>query len=161
MILFFLPGILYRLPDKIETLLDLGAGKSSLHFNFRVGPTVYIPISVRHRAFNIFTSDYAQCNRETTTAWIKNEGAFDWTNVCKWIESIESSRETPEMMQTLARSRMRAVLNVSRKIKAGKCCALGKRVQGASGARRSFQEGWSGDTGAVRRSYYRVLFRIC
>ena len=81
---------------------------------------MYVPISVRHRAFNIFTSDYAQCNRETLTSWIKNESPFDWTNVCKWIESIESSRETPEMMQGLARSRMRAVLNVSHWRKLGK-----------------------------------------
>lgn len=81
---------------------------------------MYVPISVRHRAVNIFTSDYAQCNRETLTSWIKNESPFDWTNVCKWIESIESSRETPEMMQGLARSRMRAVLNVSHWRKLGK-----------------------------------------
>lgn len=25
-VLFFLPGILYRLPEKIKTVLDLGAG---------------------------------------------------------------------------------------------------------------------------------------
>lgn len=28
MVLFFLPGILYRLPEKVHTLLDLGAGKT-------------------------------------------------------------------------------------------------------------------------------------
>lgn len=32
MVLFFLPGILYRLPDKVKNLLDLGAGNKSLFY---------------------------------------------------------------------------------------------------------------------------------
>uniref|UniRef100_A0A915ESH3 Uncharacterized protein n=1 Tax=Ditylenchus dipsaci TaxID=166011 RepID=A0A915ESH3_9BILA len=94
-VLFFLPGILYRLPDKVETLLDLGAG-----------PTVYIPIAVRHRAKNVFTSDYAQ-------GWIQGESKFDWTSICKWLANIESTSESPEEMIKEARKNMRAVLKVN------------------------------------------------
>ncbi|KAK0420751.1 hypothetical protein QR680_014863 [Steinernema hermaphroditum] len=103
LVLFFLPGILYRLPDKIDNILDLGAG-----------PTVYIPIAFRHRADAIYTSDYALANRTTLTEWIQaKKDSFDWTNVCKWIQSIEASRESSEAMQQLARSKMRAVLEVN------------------------------------------------
>jgi hypothetical protein len=66
-ILFFLPGILYRLPDKFETLLDLGAGESAYVQKQRIklilarlGPTVHVPIAVRKRAKHVFTSDYAK-----------------------------------------------------------------------------------------------------
>lgn len=49
-VLFFLPGILYRIPDQqIENVLDLGAG-----------PTCYIPIAMRNRVQNFYTSDYAE-----------------------------------------------------------------------------------------------------
>jgi hypothetical protein len=48
-VLFFLPGILYRIPQQIENVLDLGAG-----------PTVYIPIAMRNRVTNFYTSDYSQ-----------------------------------------------------------------------------------------------------
>jgi hypothetical protein len=48
-ILFFLPGILYRLPNTVKTILDLGAG-----------PTIYVPVAVRNRAENIYTSDYSK-----------------------------------------------------------------------------------------------------
>ncbi len=47
--LFFLPGILYRLPKEVSTLLDLGAG-----------PTIYVPLAVRNRADNVYTSDYSK-----------------------------------------------------------------------------------------------------
>ncbi|CAD5220621.1 unnamed protein product [Bursaphelenchus xylophilus] len=101
-VLFFLPGILYRLPNQVEDVLDLGAG-----------PTVYIPIIMRHRAKNIYSSDYAEINRETVSAWLKNQSTFDWSNVCEWIQTIEASRETTEMMQNKAREIMKGVLAVN------------------------------------------------
>lgn len=61
-VLFFLPGILYRLPQKVRSVLDLGAG-----------PTVYLPISLRDRAENIYTSDYAPANRDTLINWIEDK----------------------------------------------------------------------------------------
>ncbi|KAI1727879.1 NNMT/PNMT/TEMT family domain-containing protein [Ditylenchus destructor] len=102
MVLFFLPGILYRLPNKVIDLLDLGAG-----------PTVYIPIAVRHRAENIYTSDYAKQNREKLIEWIKNQSNFDWKNVCNWIANIEVRGENPAQMQQIAREKMRAVFKVN------------------------------------------------
>jgi hypothetical protein len=48
MVLFFLPGILYRLPQEFENVLDLGAG-----------PTVYTAIAMRNRVKNFYTSDYS------------------------------------------------------------------------------------------------------
>uniref|UniRef100_A0AC34GNA6 NNMT/PNMT/TEMT family protein n=1 Tax=Panagrolaimus sp. ES5 TaxID=591445 RepID=A0AC34GNA6_9BILA len=101
-VLFFLPGVLYRLPEKIENLLDLGAG-----------PTVYIPIAVRKRAENIFTSDYAEANRQTLKSWIESKSEFDWTNVCTWLSNIEATSESPKMMQELARSKMRGIFSVN------------------------------------------------
>ncbi|CAI5446385.1 unnamed protein product [Caenorhabditis angaria] len=101
-VLFFLPGILYRLPEKVHSVLDLGAG-----------PTVYLPISLRSRAQNIYTSDYAPANRETLVNWIEKKSTFDWKNVCTWISNIEASMETPEVMQTKTRNLMRAVLDVN------------------------------------------------
>uniref|UniRef100_A0A0K0E8A2 Methyltransferase-like protein n=1 Tax=Strongyloides stercoralis TaxID=6248 RepID=A0A0K0E8A2_STRER len=102
-VLFFLPGIIYRLPNEIENVLDLGAG-----------PTVYIPIILRNRCKNIFTSDYAKINREELKKWIVNDKkSFDWSNVCNWIASIEAVCEKPEEMQNNARKRMRGVLEVN------------------------------------------------
>ncbi|CAI2348568.1 unnamed protein product [Caenorhabditis sp. 36 PRJEB53466] len=101
-VLFFLPGILYRLPQKVRTVLDLGAG-----------PTVYLPIALRDRAENIFTSDYAPANRDTLISWIENRSEFDWNNVCKWIANIEASMETGVQMQQKTRNLMRAVLDVN------------------------------------------------
>ncbi|CAB3403081.1 unnamed protein product [Caenorhabditis bovis] len=101
-VLFFLPGILYRLPQKVRTVLDLGAG-----------PTVYLPISLRDRAENIYTSDYAPANRDILQKWIENKSEFDWTNVCTWISNIEASMETPTQMQAKTRNAMRAVLDVN------------------------------------------------
>uniref|UniRef100_A0A0K0FC46 Uncharacterized methyltransferase (inferred by orthology to a C. elegans protein) n=1 Tax=Strongyloides venezuelensis TaxID=75913 RepID=A0A0K0FC46_STRVS len=102
-VLFFLPGIIYRLPDKIENILDLGAG-----------PTVYIPITLRKRGQNIFTSDYAKVNREELKKWIINEkNCFDWSNVCTWIANIEAIYDNPGEMQDEAREKMRGVLEVN------------------------------------------------
>lgn len=101
-VLFFLPGLLYRLPQKLNTVLDLGAG-----------PTVYLPIALRNRAQNIFTSDYAPANRDALQSWIENKSDFDWSNVCQWISNIEASMETAETMQKNARTLMRAVLEVN------------------------------------------------
>ncbi|VDK50461.1 unnamed protein product [Cylicostephanus goldi] len=61
-VLFFLPGILYRLPRNIRTVLDLGAG-----------PTVYLPIALRNQAQELYTSDYAPANREFLKKWIDDE----------------------------------------------------------------------------------------
>ncbi|KAF1760370.1 hypothetical protein GCK72_008619 [Caenorhabditis remanei] len=101
-VLFFLPGILYRLPEKVNTVLDLGAG-----------PTVYLPIALRLRAQNIYTSDYAPANRETLISWCENRSTFDWSNVCTWIANIEASMETGKVMQEKTRQLMRAVLDVN------------------------------------------------
>ncbi|CAL2038126.1 unnamed protein product [Caenorhabditis brenneri] len=101
-VLFFLPGILYRLPEKVRTVLDLGAG-----------PTVYLPIALRQRAESIYTSDYAPANRDTLISWIENRSTFDWDNVCKWIANIEASMETGKQMQEKTRKLMRAVLDVN------------------------------------------------
>lgn len=100
-VLFFLPGIIYRLPSKFETLLDLGAG-----------PTIYVPISMRHRCNEIYVSDYAKVNRDHIISWIKGKGNFDWTEVCKWISNIEASYETPSEMQSIVRNKIQAVLDV-------------------------------------------------
>uniref|UniRef100_A0A0N4Z9A8 NNMT/PNMT/TEMT family protein n=1 Tax=Parastrongyloides trichosuri TaxID=131310 RepID=A0A0N4Z9A8_PARTI len=102
-VLFFLPGILYRLPPHIENALDLGAG-----------PTVYVPIAMRNRVQNIFTSDYAKANREELVRWItKDKNSFNWSNVCEWISSIEANLESFEKMQDDARDKIRAVLEVN------------------------------------------------
>ncbi|CAJ0596670.1 unnamed protein product [Cylicocyclus nassatus] len=101
-VLFFLPGILYRLPRQIRTVLDLGAG-----------PTVYLPIALRNQAQEMYTSDYAPANREFLKKWIENESAFDWTNVCHWISNIEASDDEPAVMQQKAREKMNAVLEVN------------------------------------------------
>ncbi|VDM71157.1 unnamed protein product [Strongylus vulgaris] len=61
-VLFFLPGILYRLPRHIRTVLDLGAG-----------PTVYLPVALRNQAQEIYTSDYAQANRNALVNWIEGK----------------------------------------------------------------------------------------
>ncbi|KAI6241673.1 putative methyltransferase B0303.2 [Aphelenchoides fujianensis] len=86
-ILFFLPGILYRLPASVGDVLDLGAG-----------PTVYIPIAMRHRARRFFSSDYAEANRNIVTSWIKKENP--------------PRKKAPQEMEQLAREKMCAVLNV-------------------------------------------------
>ncbi|KAE9551033.1 hypothetical protein FO519_005767 [Halicephalobus sp. NKZ332] len=101
-VLFFLPGVLYRLPSMIGNLLDLGAG-----------PTVYIPITVRNRVENVYTSDYAETNRNMLQSWIEDKSDFDWSNVCTWISSIEGTAEKPVIMQGQAREKMRAVLEVN------------------------------------------------
>uniref|UniRef100_A0AC35TH33 Nicotinamide N-methyltransferase-like n=1 Tax=Rhabditophanes sp. KR3021 TaxID=114890 RepID=A0AC35TH33_9BILA len=101
-VLFFVPGIIYRLPESIENMLDLGAG-----------PTVYIPIATRTRVKNVFTSDYAEANREALKLWIDNDPkCFDWTKVCEWLATIEANFETPKEMQDRTRQNMRAVLDV-------------------------------------------------
>ncbi|KHJ83923.1 NNMT/PNMT/TEMT family protein [Oesophagostomum dentatum] len=71
-VLFFLPGILYRLPRPIRTVLDLGAG-----------PTVYIPIALRNQALQIFTSDYAQVNRDVLQSWIEDRWVVQKDTKCK------------------------------------------------------------------------------
>uniref|UniRef100_A0A7I4YG48 Methyltransferase domain containing protein n=2 Tax=Haemonchus contortus TaxID=6289 RepID=A0A7I4YG48_HAECO len=100
-VLFFLPGMIYRLPPTITTALDLGAG-----------PTVYLPIVLRQRALEIFTSDYAKLNRDVLQSWIEDKSVFDWSNVCKWIANIEASEESPSVMQQEAREKVKAVLEV-------------------------------------------------
>lgn len=101
-VLFFLPGILYRVPQQLDTVLDLGAG-----------PTVYIPIAMRNRAKNFYTSDYSLANRQVLTSWIRNECEFEWSKVCEWIACIEACHEDANKMQAVARSNMRAVLDVN------------------------------------------------
>ncbi|KAJ1373067.1 hypothetical protein KIN20_035398 [Parelaphostrongylus tenuis] len=101
-VLFFLPGILYHLPTNVRTVLDLGAG-----------PTIYVPIVLRNKALQIFTSDYAQVNREVLQSWVENRSTFDWSEVCGLISSIESSEEPPSVMQDNARSKVMAVLEVN------------------------------------------------
>lgn len=101
-VLFFLPGLLYRLPPTLRTVLDLGAG-----------PTVYLPITLRERALQIFTSDYAKVNRDVLQSWIEDRSAFDWSNVCTWISNIEASTEEPAEMQQKAREKVNAVLEVN------------------------------------------------
>ncbi|KAK6057173.1 NNMT/PNMT/TEMT family protein [Cooperia oncophora] len=76
------------------------------------GPTVYLPIAFRDRAAEIYTSDYAQVNRDVLQSWIENKSSFDWSNVCDWIASIEACGETPSRMQQTARGKMKAVLEV-------------------------------------------------
>ncbi|CAJ0580827.1 unnamed protein product, partial [Mesorhabditis spiculigera] len=100
-VLFFLPGILYRVPGKISTFLDLGAG-----------PTVYFPIAIRHRAERIFSSDYAPANRAALIEWAENKSSFNWGEVCKWIASIEASNESQEQMEKGARDKLQAILEV-------------------------------------------------
>ncbi|KAM3723863.1 Nicotinamide N-methyltransferase [Dirofilaria immitis] len=98
-ILFFLPGILYWIPEKIRTLLDLGAG-----------PTVYVPITFRKHAKHIYSADYAESSCDMLKNWAKNKSSFEWTEICKWIACIENSDESPDVMEQSARSRFKAVL---------------------------------------------------
>lgn len=98
-ILFFLPGILYWIPEEIRTLLDLGAG-----------PTVYVPITFRKHAKHIYSADCAENSCNMLKNWAKNKSSFEWTEVCKWIASIEGSNELPVVMEQSARSRFKAVL---------------------------------------------------
>ncbi|VDM59279.1 unnamed protein product [Angiostrongylus costaricensis] len=101
-VLFFLPGILYRLPTKVKTVLDLGAG-----------PTIYVPVALRNKALQIFTSDYAQVNRDVLQSWVEDRSTFDWSDVCGLISSIESLDEPPAAMQEKARNKVMAVLEVN------------------------------------------------
>ncbi|CAG9532655.1 unnamed protein product [Cercopithifilaria johnstoni] len=98
-ILFFLPGILYWIPEKIRTLLDLGAG-----------PTVYVPIIFRKHAKHIYSADCAENSCDMVKNWAENKSSFEWTEVCKWIACIENSNEAPAVMEQNARSRFKAVL---------------------------------------------------
>ncbi|KJH49160.1 NNMT/PNMT/TEMT family protein [Dictyocaulus viviparus] len=101
-VLFFLPGILYRLPEKVKTALDLGAG-----------PTVYLPIVLRNKVLQIYTSDYARVNRDVLQSWIENRSTFDWSEVCHWISSIEAVVEQPFAMQQQARDKVMAILEAN------------------------------------------------
>ncbi|WKY02545.1 hypothetical protein Q1695_016093 [Nippostrongylus brasiliensis] len=101
-VLFFLPGLLYRIPSKVRTALDLGAG-----------PTVYLPIVLRDRAEQIFTSDFAPANRDMLQSWVENRSTFDWSNVCGWIADIEACLDEPCVMQQKAREKVNAVLEVN------------------------------------------------
>ncbi|VDP15085.1 unnamed protein product [Onchocerca flexuosa] len=98
-ILFFLPGIPYWIPEKIRTLLDLGAG-----------PTVYVPITFRKHATHIYSADYAENSCDMLKNWAENKSSFEWTEVCKWIACIEDSNESPAVMEQTARSKFKAVL---------------------------------------------------
>uniref|UniRef100_A0A914GSE8 Uncharacterized protein n=1 Tax=Globodera rostochiensis TaxID=31243 RepID=A0A914GSE8_GLORO len=101
-VLFFLPGMICRLPNNIETMLDLGAG-----------PTVYIPLSARNHVTSFFSADYAQVNRQRLVEWIEGRNSFDWAEICKWIANIEANNETPAQMQEKTRKKMKAVLEVN------------------------------------------------
>ncbi|CAI4229119.1 unnamed protein product [Auanema sp. JU1783] len=101
-VLFFLPGMLYRLPERVRTVLDLGAG-----------PTVYLPIALRNRADIIYTSDYAPANRQFLLNWVENRSQFNWSNVCEWISNIEASNETPAIMQQKARDKIAGIFEVN------------------------------------------------
>lgn len=66
-VLFFLPGMVCRLPRDIGTLLDLGAGWSRKHLPRTLklsknssGPTVYIPLATRNHVSAFYSADYAQ-----------------------------------------------------------------------------------------------------
>uniref|UniRef100_A0A0N4UL82 NNMT/PNMT/TEMT family protein n=1 Tax=Dracunculus medinensis TaxID=318479 RepID=A0A0N4UL82_DRAME len=87
-ILFFLPGIIYRIPKNVETVLDLGAG-----------PTVYVPIVFRKKAKHIYTSDFSIKNLKALRDWVCDKSNFDWNNVCQWIIDIENSFLSPKFIQ--------------------------------------------------------------
>lgn len=57
--------------------------------------------------------DNFKTNREKLVEWIENKSKFNWTNICNWLACIEASTETPEKMQELARSKMKAVIKVN------------------------------------------------
>ncbi|KAL3090099.1 hypothetical protein niasHS_006551 [Heterodera schachtii] len=101
-VLFFLPGMICRLPNNIETMLDLGAG-----------PTVYIPLCARNHVASFFSSDYAQANRKRLIDWVEGRNRFDWTEICKWIANIEANNESAAQIQEKTRKKMRAVLEVT------------------------------------------------
>uniref|UniRef100_A0A914W3V5 Uncharacterized protein n=1 Tax=Plectus sambesii TaxID=2011161 RepID=A0A914W3V5_9BILA len=104
-VLFFLPGMLYRVPIG-GSLLDLGAG-----------PTVYVPMTFRQRVDHIYTSDFAPVNRAELRRWWLNEpDQFDWSAVCAWISSIETGdekRHTQHAIEQATRAKIRAVLAVN------------------------------------------------
>lgn len=88
--------------------------KFSLVINlpFSTGPTIYIPVAVRHYVQSIFTSDYSPVNRKRLVEWVQEEKHFDWTQICLWIAELEASHQTPEQMQKMARDKVRAILAV-------------------------------------------------
>uniref|UniRef100_A0A915NCX6 Uncharacterized protein n=1 Tax=Meloidogyne javanica TaxID=6303 RepID=A0A915NCX6_MELJA len=101
-VLFFLPGMVCRLPKTIGTMLDLGAG-----------PTIYIPLVLRNHIESIFSSDYSPQNRQRVIDWIFAKNSFDWSEICCWIAGIEARHEKPLQMQDFTREKMRAVLEVN------------------------------------------------
>ncbi|VDK50264.1 unnamed protein product [Anisakis simplex] len=75
-------------------------------------PTIYVPLIFRHRSKHIYSSDYAQINRDMLRDWILNKCSFNWINICEHIASIESTSQSAYEMQQQARNKMRAVLKV-------------------------------------------------
>ncbi|VDN06316.1 unnamed protein product [Thelazia callipaeda] len=100
-VLFFLPGIIYWIPEKIRTVLDLGAG-----------PTVHVPITFRKHAEHIYSADYAQVNCDVLKNWAKNKSTFEWNQVCELIACVEDSDDSPADMQDCARNKFRAIFRI-------------------------------------------------
>lgn len=71
-----------------------------------------MPIVFRNRALNIYTSDYAEANRQNLQLWYCNKNRFRWLEICQWIASIEFSSQLPDDMQNAAREKLRAILKV-------------------------------------------------
>uniref|UniRef100_A0A183U3N9 Methyltransferase n=1 Tax=Toxocara canis TaxID=6265 RepID=A0A183U3N9_TOXCA len=115
------------MPSTVKTLLDLGAGEGLFFSNFKIfaceklniattlnlGPTVYVPIVFRNRAEHIYSSDYAEVNREAVRMWVEERCKFDWVRICEHIASIEPKKQSALEMQQQARKKLRAILKVS------------------------------------------------
>ena len=93
---------LNELPNPIENLLDLGSG-----------PSVRIALALRNQAKNIFFSDYAKANNEATVDWINKKPGYNWDMHCNYIAKSEGSSKTSEQIQSEARVKVQAVLEVN------------------------------------------------
>lgn len=71
-----------------------------------------MPIIFRKHATHIYSADYAENSCDMLKNWAENKSSFEWTEVCKWIASIEDSNESPDVMEQSARNKFKAVLRV-------------------------------------------------
>lgn len=64
---------LAKLPEKVGDVLNLGSGNQFEYgiLQFSLGPTVHIELALRHRALQIFMSDYSKNNNDAVVHWIE------------------------------------------------------------------------------------------
>ncbi len=99
MMLFFLPGMAYRLPEG-GSLLDIGSG-----------PTVHVAFTFRERVDAIYLSDFAAQNRrELVKWWLEEEDCFQWTEILNWLRLIEAKNKPGPAIDVATREKIQAIL---------------------------------------------------